>query len=313
VFVGSCAGTVTAVDARSGDTLWTFDLTAATGAAEVHGRMLVAGDTLYVPADHADGGHVYAIDTNSGTARWRAATEKAANDGGFSTDLINAFDSLVTITAGHELVSIDYKTGAIRWSQQLGGSGPRRLSADYDRKRIYCTDRSDLVIVNAADGKILGRHPMGAEATTSVTVAERAVYVGLADNRLAAFDADSGKLLRAVTLPHRAVWTPRDMSGTVMVLTLGDELVAADLGLTGILWRRGTPGEWNSPRIERWRNYALAGDDRGIVEALDPATGKVAHTFEVQGTVRGIGVTTDVLYIGTLRGDVFAYATDSVK
>ena len=297
---------MTAVDAKSGEELWKFDLREATGFAEVHGRMLVSGDTLYVPSDSETGGHVWAINTRNGTERWRATTDRAGQAGGFSTDLVLAGDTIVTLTALHELVAIDRKTGAVRWVRALGGDGQRRLSAAVAGSRVYCTDGADLVVVKLEDGSVIARHPMGAAAATSVLVSGERVYVGLEDKRLAAFGAADGKLAGAVTLPHRPVWLPKVIGSTVLVLTTGDEVVAADSDLRKVLWRRGTDGEWNSPRIEEWRGYALAGDDRGVVAAIDVKTGEVARTFQVTGTVRGIGVTPDVLYVGTLGGDVFA-------
>jgi outer membrane protein assembly factor BamB len=302
---------VTAADAKSGETLWEFDLNEATGSAEVHGTMLILGDTLYVPTDSPAGGYVFALDARNGTERWRATTELAGASGGFITDLVNAFDSIVTVTSHHELVSLDFETGKVRWVRKLGGSGERRLSAALYKRRIYLTDGTDLLVVDPKNGNELARYPMGAAATTSVAVIEDAVYVGLQPDRLAAFAIHNGRLAKSIALPHRAVWTPRSIDSTVLVLTLGDELVATGLDLEKILWRRGTEGEWNSPRIERWEQYALVGDDHGMVAAIDPKSGEIVRRFEVKGTVRGIGVTQDVLYIGTLRGDVFAYSTDA--
>lgn len=313
VLIGSCNGTVTAVDHKTGEQLWQFDLRDATGSAEIHGQMLVRHTTLYVPTDSPAGGHVFAIDTLNGTEDWRATTEMVSSSGGFTTDLVEAFDSLVTITSEHELVSFDYQNGKVRWVLKLDGAGERRFSAVFYKHRIYLTDRNDLLVVDPKDGRELARYPMGAAPTTGLALTEDVVYVGLEPDRLAAFPIHNGELMASLTLPHRAVWTPRQVNSKILVLTAGDELVAADRLLKTILWRRGTEGEWSSPRIERWNQYALLGDDRGKVAAIDTASGEIVRTFEVEGAVRGIGIHPGDkrLYVGTMRGDVFGYSTDA--
>ncbi len=55
-----------------------------------------------------------------------------------------------------------------------------------------------------------------------------------------------------------------------------------------------------------YKNYVLAGDGDGEVSIIDAKTGEIEREFAVEGEVRSIGVTQDVLYVGTIQGMVYA-------
>lgn len=97
------------------------------------------------------------------------------------------------------------------------------------------------------------------------------------------------------------------ITGDSVLGLLGDEtLVSVDLLLTKILWSAEASKEWTSARPYLWRDVVLAGDRHELV-ALRSSNGVKAWAYTFPETIRGIGTSPDVLYVGTLKGPVFAY------
>ncbi|MCI0550095.1 MAG: hypothetical protein L0287_04000, partial [Anaerolineae bacterium] len=55
-----------------------------------------------------------------------------------------------------------------------------------------------------------------------------------------------------------------------------------------------------------WNESVLVGNDLGEVHALRASDGVVQWTHVLGGVIRGIGTTERVIYVGTLKGMVFA-------
>ena len=91
-----------------------------------------------------------------------------------------------------------------------------------------------------------------------------------------------------------------------MLLLLGPKtLTAFDLQQDRIRWSHRATQEWTSSRPYVWRDMVLAGD-RGRLIAYGLADGATRWAHTLQGMVRGIGTCGDTLYVGTLRGQVYA-------
>jgi len=83
-------------------------------------------------------------------------------------------------------------------------------------------------------------------------------------------------------------------------------LKAMDLELKAIRWTRETPGGWSSARPYLWSESVLVGGQRGTLAAYSRA-GTEEWLDTVGKVIRGIGFASDVLYVGTLSGAVYAY------
>jgi hypothetical protein len=97
-------------------------------------------------------------------------------------------------------------------------------------------------------------------------------------------------------------------AGDSLFAFLGDELVANfNLDLKKLRWTAQAPKEWTSARSYLLRDFVLAGNRHELI-ALRSADGSRAWSFQFPQTVRGIGMSADVLYVGTLKGPIFAYS-----
>src|SRR5258708_38406521 len=71
--IGSCAGTVYALNRGNGKPKSSYDTKADGEAAQFHGELLLIGDTIVVPTDTDGDGHLYAFDVETGDMRWKVA------------------------------------------------------------------------------------------------------------------------------------------------------------------------------------------------------------------------------------------------
>lgn len=83
-------------------------------------------------------------------------------------------------------------------------------------------------------------------------------------------------------------------------------LVAIDLQLRGVRWRQTTTPRWTTMRVFVFKDMTVLGTPAGEVEAYCPADGTKAWSQRVKGTVRAIGGSEDVLYVGTTEGRLYA-------
>lgn len=92
-----------------------------------------------------------------------------------------------------------------------------------------------------------------------------------------------------------------------LILFLGDEIIASvDPSLQKMRWSAEASKEWTSARPYLWRGIILAGNRRELV-ALRSSDGVRQWSHQFPEVVRGIGISDDALYVGSLKGPIFAY------
>jgi outer membrane protein assembly factor BamB len=147
---------------------------------------------------------------------------------------------------------------------------------------------------------------LGADVTTSAVVDHHNLYLGTSKRHLYRLNTDSGAVLSDLateSAPNRRLIIANDS----LLVFLGDEIFASfDLDLKKLRWSAEASKQWTSARPYLWRDAVLAGNRRELV-ALRASDGTREWSFQFPETVRGIGTSPDILYIGTLTGPVFAY------
>jgi len=94
-----------------------------------------------------------------------------------------------------------------------------------------------------------------------------------------------------------------------LVFFLGDEVLASiDLSLKKVRWSAEASKEWTSARPYLWHGAVVAGSNRRELVAIRSSDGARQWSHQFPETVRGIGTSPDVLYVGTLKGPIFAYS-----
>lgn len=84
-------------------------------------------------------------------------------------------------------------------------------------------------------------------------------------------------------------------------------LKSVDASLESVRWSRRALRGWSSSRPYLWNGSVLAGGERGEITAFRPSDGTVAWSDSLTGVVRGIGTDSKELYVGTVKGTIYAY------
>jgi outer membrane protein assembly factor BamB len=94
--------------------------------------------------------------------------------------------------------------------------------------------------------------------------------------------------------------------GVIVVILDPGDLVALSRDLSTKLWKKESTTGWTTPRPLVWRDLVLVGNRDGKVFGFRTNNGDAALELTLTGTIRGLGAHEEVLYVGTLNGDLFA-------
>ncbi len=184
VYFGSGDGAVYALDAATGALKWKF----RTGDV-VHSSPAVAGGNIIIGSWDS---FVYAIEAGSGKLKWRfqgGLDPQTGNQQGFQASPAVANGVVYIGCRDANLYALDAATGEKKWAFSNSGSWVLTSAAVYEGKVYIGTSDTGLFHeLDAATGAklftIAGKFPY----YSSPSIANGALFVGVFDGRLAAFD-----------------------------------------------------------------------------------------------------------------------------
>ena len=255
-------------------------------------------------------GYVYAIEASSGSVRWKTRIGR-----GSMTDVVRLDARLYAVTLDNELVALDIATGKEEWS--FHGAPP--LDTDFlnvlttpaaGTDRIYLGGADGVVYSLSADsGAVLWESEIGSRIVTPLVLISNTLCFGTRDGRLLLADLSQGKPKAEIKLGQIPVGPPTIAGKSILIYSVeGDSAVlnAFDMSLAASQWSRRALRGWSSPRPYLWRGSVLAGSEAGELAALAIEDGAVIWTRHLDGVIRGIGYDGDLLFVGTLKGVLFA-------
>jgi len=192
-YIGSCDGTVYAIDVRRGNRKWAFP----TGA-EIYSSPAVAGGRVFVGSRD---GRIYAIDAKTGMEAWRHNVGRPVRGSGV------VVDGVLYIGSGevpHEdgifeqkvpnLWALDAKTGKAKWQHNCGGIWGR--PAVRDGVVYIATMGANITAVDAKTGKVKWDvHTQAGPFWASPVVYGKSLFIGSIDKnlkRLYVMDTETG-------------------------------------------------------------------------------------------------------------------------
>jgi outer membrane protein assembly factor BamB len=297
---------IRALDRRSGQVKWAYDIRKDGDQSQFHGDPLIT-DQLIVIGTDGNIGHVYAFDRASGTVRWKYKV----NERGVASDVLRLGNSVYAVTLGDELLCLDLDTGKPKWtfrssfsSQDFHWTSSPAVSGD----RVYFGGLDGIVYaLDTQSGKQIWKRDLGGRVTTSVALKGNDLYVGTAKRQIYRLDSASGEVLSDFATESEPRWHLLIADDSLTVF-LGDEVLAnLDLPLKRIRWSSEASKEWTSARPYLWHGTVLAGNRRELV-ALASRDGTRVWSHQFPEVVRGIGTSDEVLYVGSLKGPIFAYS-----
>lgn len=319
MFIGSCVGTFFALDRKTGQVRWSYNIGQDGDQTSFHGNPLVVGDQVITGTDGSGIGHVYSFDIATGKVRWKYPITKGVPNGvGLPTDIVRLGDSLFGVTFGDELVSLDVNSGKVNWT----------FASGYDGKAFRWSQSpavaADMIFFGGINGTVYGLHnqsgqiiwkrDLASRVSTNLTTAGKDLYVGTADGFIRRLNAKTGEITAEMKLETTPVGWPTVTGGSLLVfLNRGggsggaQSLLCIDRSLKKIEWRQAASSSWSVTRPFLWRSTVLAGNEEGEVRAFRLSDGVGQWTIKLKGTIRSFGSDDKVLYIGTLAGMVTAY------
>lgn len=312
--VGSCAGRFYCLDRRTGAEVWSYDITRDGAQRSFHGDPLVAGELILVGTDGDGIGHVYAFELSTGKVRWKhPVTHTTERGGGLPTDLVRLDESIFGVALGDELISLDLKTGRRNWSFRSQFSDVRfawtSTPAARNGRVFFGGLDGTVYALDPRSGRVVWKREVGPSIHSSVTLVGDDVVVGSANGRLYRLSQKSGAVVADLDL-GATPWGRFLVAGDALLLFAGRggeaSVVCVDIPTNRVRWSQRPRGVLNTSRPYLWRGALLAGNEDGDLFVYRLADGRLERSFRIGGGARGIGITDDALYVGTLGGTIYA-------
>lgn len=239
LFVGNEAG-LHAVDSASRERRWTFvppelegqETTDGQPEGRPPGRVttpLFTETTVYVGVEFVDEPHVYAIDRETGTKRWRQAGAVAAG----TTDTVFVID-------GGSVRALDAADGTTRWTVPMYES---ETVAVADGLLYGSPDTGRVAAYDVTSGEKQWEFEGEEEAVSPPSVSPDGVFVGTGTTEgsdggnLYAFEADTGELRWCSYLGTEQVGSPAVAGGLVFAPTTTGFVQARDVTDGTLRWQ----------------------------------------------------------------------------
>ena len=203
VYVGSNDGYLYAVDVATGARRWR----AFTSDAPVDSSPAVSGGVVYVGAGD---GHVYAFAASTGVLKWQSAYE--ASSGWYGSEIVSspavAYGMVYVQADSQYLVALDASTGTVMWTGSYGGEADQSSPAVANGTVFMVSGEyvgggfttGEVAAVDAFTGALKWSAYSNSYNTSSPAVGGGVVYFTSEDGHLYCLSADTGNLLRKITV-----------------------------------------------------------------------------------------------------------------
>lgn len=266
--------------------------------------LTVHGDQAYL----ASGPHVYAINLDSGTLKWRFPAEAQGEMTFYAPPAVLDEDQLILAGYDDILYSINPENGKENWSFV----GPRdRLIAEplVTDKAIFVTSADhNLYAVDHQGNQLWEPFETGEPIWAAPAWSEdcECVVIASMDHKVYAVDPETGS----------EIWQTEDLGGPIVskpaisedgilyVSTFDNEVVAMDVETLRVRWRFTTEDwSWAGPVIDGDQLYVS--DLSGNFFALDRSAGKQLWVLNPGGRIVSAPlVMKDMIYFGTDQGSL---------
>jgi eukaryotic-like serine/threonine-protein kinase len=287
---------------------WSYDTTSDGDPVQFHTDPVVGEDLIVTGSDLVHGhARVYAFERDTGKPRWKREVGWGA-----SGDVLRVGSNVYVVTYQDELLCLDWKTGEILWKFATGrkndeaarGAAP----AAADGRVFFGSLDGTVYALDGRSGAVLWKRELGAGISTSVLFAGGSLYAGTTNLHLYRLDSKSGTVTGNYSAGEQPYGRLLAAEGSVLSFFSEKKLVSLLPSLESVRWTEATSGPWTSSRPYAWNHAILAGNERGELFALRSSDGVDLWSAKFDSAVRGIGSDDEVLYVGTIRGRVYAWA-----
>ena len=299
--------TLRAVDLRSGRERWSFP---------VSGTYLspaTDGETVYLKAESANRGQVFALDLETGAQRWaftpkRVSSAEQGFVGGHVTSPALSGDA-VLVASGKELYALNKHTGEPTW--ELSMSEWVTAAPAVGKGRIYVADSKFIYAVDERTGELAWKKPAAFSLYFSPIVADDTVFIRDGKKIVALASAD-GKMRWENPVGGESLIPGAVSDGRLLVVTTG-ALLALDIRTGQEAWRYSQPNYISMPAVAGTKAFLLAGaTGQSTLTAVDVGTGKASWSQRIPELSPAAPVVAgETVYVGTNDGRLLGYSSSS--
>jgi outer membrane protein assembly factor BamB len=300
VFVADGSGTVAALDAATGRTLWEH----ATGSP-ARGAPAMLGDLFILGTD---AGHVIALSTADGAPAW----DQAIGSAPISASVLEADGRVYVGNADGTFVALDGRTGARLWTADVGG--PVTRGAALADGVVYVGAKGGrFSALDATTGKDRWRVELGPGEVGTPVVGPGAVFVGRGllapdgPHDVLALDRADGAIRWAFAAPSgRQVFPGALANGFLYGVSDDGSIYALDPASGALRWTvKAAQGQLGTLGSIVGNALYVTTADRNV-QAFDATTGAHLWSVDVVGVPTEAAVVDGSLFLGTSLGHVYA-------
>lgn len=299
VIVADESGTLAALDAATGDTIWELDV-----GSPIHGAPSVVGGLVVVGSD---GGEVVAVSEATASIVWR----QQLHEGGILTAVLFADNVVYAGTEGGGVFALSPSDGRTLWSMDVGSSVSR--SPSYADAILYIgTNGGTLLAIDVATQSVRWSVTLAPGEVGTPAVSGGRVYVGTGlrgdgpDHPLVALDARDGRVLWTFFAPGgEQVHLGAIAYGRVYAAAENGFLYALDPETGNELWASRVGGVLATLATVAGDVVYVGTKDRST-HAIDAETGRELWFVDVAGEPTMAAVLDGRVFVGTTLGRVVA-------
>jgi serine/threonine-protein kinase len=227
VYVGSWDGNVYALNAQTGNKIWSYN----THGQAVESSPAVANGVVYIGADD---NNFYALDAATGSYIWSYNTTNFVA----SSPVVTNNVVYVSLDNGN-LYALNAAKGTRLWNYTIGDSTncPAVVNGV-----VYVTGNGNVYALNAAKGTKIWSYSIGDFAFSSPAVAKSIVYVNSEDGNVYALNAATGTKIWNYTTSG-GTSTPAVADGVVYVGSIDGNFYALNYTTGKYIWSYEMPGK----------------------------------------------------------------------
>ena len=234
VFVQSADNRFYALDAKTGEVLWDYDI-AMENTTVVGGAAPAYCKALDVVVSGFSGGDVQAFNATLGTPLW--SDNAVSNRQAYSSTFLHAIkaspvveDETVYVLGNADvLTAIDIRSGSRIWEKEIGGINTPLLSGN---TLFVVSNTNDILAVNKKNGDILWATPIelggksGEVTPYSPILLNNQLVLTLSNGRVLTYDPHTGKQTNMIDLDENLNSAPIAARGYIIFTTAKAKLLA---------------------------------------------------------------------------------------
>ena len=229
VIAVSISNQVYALDAQTGEEVWTFESFEEPARVIASAAPAVQGESIVVPFSS---GEIVSLNLSNGRVNWQAVISRTSRLNALSVlgDIAGSpvadRGAVFSVSQSGQMVGIDLRTGAVAWEQPVGGSNTPWVAGE---TIFVLSNQGTLSALNRIDGRVRWvvelptwrneRREKGRSIWAGPVLASGRLYLTSTGGEMIAVAPQTGEIVDRYRLGEAATQPPIVAAGTIYVMT----------------------------------------------------------------------------------------------